>query len=103
MLKKWRAPAWLVFLMLFCTGCATTGQDFDYSNVDKIKKGQTSREDALRLFGLPHTKGIQNGRDMWTYEFNKKHLGGELLHKSVVLIFDDKGKVIAYNHESNFP
>lgn len=88
---------------LFFAGCGTTGQDFDYNKVVKIVNKQSTKEDILKLFGTPQVKGVENGRDMWTYEYNKKYLGGKDYHKNIVLIFDKKGKVIAYNHESNFP
>ncbi len=90
-------------VFLFLVGCGTTGQDFNLEHVPEIVKHETSKEDILRLFGSPHTKGIENGRDMWTYEYNKKYLGGKDFHKDLVLIFDDKGKVIAYSSTSNFP
>ena len=95
---------WIVLaVFLIFAGCATTGEDFNYEGVKKLEKGKTTKEQTLQLFGTPHAKGIDNGRDRWTYEFNKKALGGKLYHKDVVLIFNEEGKVIAYSHESNFP
>ncbi len=101
--QKFSALLAVLVFGLFFSGCGTTGQDFDYNNVVKIEKKQTTKEEILKIFGTPHVKGVENGRDMWTYEYNKKWVGGKDYHKSIVLIFDKQGKVIAYNHESNFP
>ena len=34
-------------------GCATVGRKLDQTSVDKIKKGETTREEVLKLIGSP--------------------------------------------------
>lgn len=90
-------------LVMFLGGCGTIGQNFNYDNVGKIVKNQTTKEEIRRLFGPPISKGMENGRDRWTYQYSKKYVGGKDYNKELVLIFDDNGKVLAFSHESNFP
>ena len=95
---------WIVLaVFMIFAGCATTGEDFNYEGVKRIEKGKTTKEQIIKLFGTPSSKGIENGKDRWTYEYNKKYLGGKLYHKELVLIFNEEGRVAAYGHESNFP
>jgi outer membrane protein assembly factor BamE (lipoprotein component of BamABCDE complex) len=87
---------------LFISGCGTTGQEFNSNQVKKIIKNETTKEDVLKLFGTPNRKGVENGRDMWIYEYNKYSFG-KSYSKDLNIIFDATGKVLGFNATSNFP
>jgi outer membrane protein assembly factor BamE (lipoprotein component of BamABCDE complex) len=42
----------MIFLM-FQVGCASVGRKVDPSNVEKIKKGETTKQEVLNLLGSP--------------------------------------------------
>lgn len=94
----------LAFLVLtfLVVGCGSMGKDFAAENTEKIVKNETTKEDILKLFGSPNRKGVENGKDMWIYEYNKYSLGKNY-SKDMVLLFDKEGRVISYNTTSNFP
>lgn len=64
----------LIFLILiFLSGCATThGTKINTTNIPKIEKGKTTKQEVLMLFGEPLSKQLNaNGTETWTYEFTK--------------------------------
>ncbi len=43
----------ILCLVVAISGCATYGRKVDQSNLEKIKKGETTREEVLQLIGSP--------------------------------------------------
>lgn len=65
----------------------TEGREFDVSNIDKIVKGETTKNETQKLFGTPYIKTDKE----WTYYFSKtrtridrKWLGFRLSTKAVL-------------------
>lgn len=83
-------------LLLFSSGCARVGKDFNTNNVQEIKIGETSQADIRAMFGKPWRVGMENGVKQWTYGRYTYRLIGETDTKDLVIKFKD-GKVSAYN------
>ena len=83
-------------LLLFSSGCARVGHDFNANNVEEIKIGQTSQADIRAMFGKPWRVGVQNGVTQWTYGRYTYRLIGDTDTKDLVVKFKD-GKVSGYN------
>jgi len=71
---------WLILtISLTLTGCASTSGNEAISNQDvvaKIKRGATSKQDILQMFGEPGSK-VQGGDDageteIWNYNYLRK-------------------------------
>lgn len=92
----------VLFFIVFITACGTTGKDFNSNFANYIKNGETTKTELIREIGEPNRKGIENGRELWVYEYNTYKLG-ESFSKDLQIIFDDQGVVKAYNFTSNFP
>ena len=86
--------------VIYLAGCGSVGKNFDSTNVQNIKNNVTTKEQIVEWFGEPFKKGQENGRKMWTYQYDK-YSGSGTKSKDLVLLFDDSGKVIAYRHTSN--
>lgn len=53
MMKRMKKFLTIVLATALFTGCATMGRKLDQTNIDKIKKGETTREEVLQLIGSP--------------------------------------------------
>ncbi len=82
------------------TGCGSVGKNFDSSNVKNVQNNVTTQAQIVEWFGEPFKKGQENGKPMWTYQYDK-YSGGDSKSKDLVLLFDGVGKVIAYRYTSN--
>lgn len=58
----------LLVIATLGTGCATVGRKLDQESVDKIKKGQTTREEVLKLIGAPDQM-TRNGNGDVTFNY----------------------------------
>lgn len=81
-------------------GCGSVGKNFDSSYVKNIQNNVTTQTEILEWFGSPFKEGQENGRTMWTYQYDK-YSGGDSKSKDLVLLFDGNNKVIAYRYTSN--
>jgi len=71
--------SWIVIsiFMLMSTGCATSsmypiGEDFSSDNVSKIEKGKTTKDDIVKMFGMPFAKTVSTVSDndeIWMYVY----------------------------------
>lgn len=63
----------LLLAMFVPLGCSTAGAKFDTSNVSRIVKGRTTKNDVRRYFGNPlRTEESPNG-EVWTYVYVETH------------------------------
>lgn len=98
----------ITLLLVLLYGCSTVykiGQEFDFSNVSKIKIGTTTHQEILSFFGQPLRKGISNGNEVYYYSdetitFNKDNTVRRE-GNSLLIEFDDKG--IVKNYYLNIP
>ena len=61
-------------LLVFITGCASTGRKLDVASIEQVKAGG-NKEEVLRLIGSPDHKTISTNMltaepfEIWTYSF----------------------------------
>lgn len=84
-------------------GCSHIGTNFDPNLVKSIETGKTTQNDIINMFGQPYKKGIQNGRAIWTYEYDEYHVMGEKASKDLTIVFDENGKVKSQQIMSSRP
>ena len=82
--------------LLFSSGCARVGKDFNAQKVQQIVIGQTTQSDIVSMFGQPWREGVENGVTMWTYGRYTYRIIGETDTKDLVIKFDKDKKVSSY-------
>ncbi len=93
-----------IFGILFLLGgCGTTGKNFDESKMDKIINGSTTAAEVEQLLGQPFRKGLQNGKMVWTYEYNYYHSLGSDTSKDIFVTFDDNNVVSSHQLMTSHP
>ena len=97
-----RAVVLAAFLAL-AAGCATIGHKFAVENVPQVKIGETTRADALHLFGPPWRTGLEDGRETWTYGHYRYSMFKAARTRDLVLRFDAQGRVASYTFNSTEP
>lgn len=90
-------------LLLLLTGCATIGNDFNSTQTDWIKTGETDKTTLQAKLGEPFRVGIDAGDPTWTYGYYKYSLFGESVTKDLVIRFDAEGKVKSFTLNTSFP
>ncbi|GEM_PF-4133817 len=58
-----------------CAGVITTGKNFDMRRVSEIKKGVTTKNDILTMFGKPYSKSQSTIGESWMYQYSKSSFG----------------------------
>ncbi len=72
-----RGTCSLILFLGLLLGCSpvitlTLGRDIDPGMVKAIRKGETTREDLLRLFGPPAEKGLtESGLERWRWRYER--------------------------------
>ncbi len=102
-MKRTLAFLWAVVLLTAMTGCWTVGKNFDSAKAKAIKNNVTTQEEILDTLGLPFKEGIENGKVMWTYEYNKDGLFMDIESKTLVILFNESNIVIGNRYDSNLP
>ena len=87
--------------MLVLTGCGATGKNFNASRVKDIRNNVTTQTHILDWFGVPYIEGVNNGKVMWTYQFDSYNSMGKDNSKELVIVFDNENIVRAYRYASN--
>lgn len=89
-----------VVACLGLAGCATAGKDFNEALVQKLVIGQSSKEDAIALFGTPNGVSVANGVEtLWWTHAKSSAFTFSTTGKSLLLTFDKDG--ILTGHHSN--
>jgi outer membrane protein assembly factor BamE (lipoprotein component of BamABCDE complex) len=66
-----------IILGLALCGCATSGRKLDQSKVDAIKKGETTRDQVIKLIGSPdQVAKSSSGDTVFTYSFMRATVKG---------------------------
>jgi outer membrane protein assembly factor BamE (lipoprotein component of BamABCDE complex) len=76
--------------MAFLAACgpATMGRRFDSTQVAQIRKGQTTRQEVVRMLGEPASKDTTNKNERWSYSYTESKSGmNPLLFVPVVNLF----------------
>jgi len=93
-----------MFLVIFLASCyGTVGKNFDSSELKSIQNNVTSQEEIFERLGAPFKKGIENGRVVWTYQFDQWNAVGSTYSKDLVILFDKENIVKAYRHTTSNP
>ena len=82
-------------------GGGTMGNNFDTSQVRTIQNGVTTQVDILDRLGPPFKEGVENGRVMWTYQFDMWSLMDQAKSKDLVILFDDRRIVRAHRYTTS--
>jgi len=94
----------VMFLVIFLASCyGTVGNNFDSSELKSIQNNVTSQEEIFERLGAPFKKGIENGRVIWTYQFDQWNAVGSTYSKDLVILFDKENIVKAYRHTTSNP
>jgi outer membrane protein assembly factor BamE (lipoprotein component of BamABCDE complex) len=97
-----RVLAKVVLCAVVLASCVTNGKDFP-SDLNWIKKNQTTQSDVRMLLGEPYSIGSSSGRATWTYGYYKYKLFGKSNTKELKLYWDDKKVVEDFSFNSSFP
>ena len=92
-----------ILIFLLTVGCGTVGNNFDSSQVRTIQNNATKKTEILDKFGPPYKEGVENGRVMWTYQFDQWNALGPAKSKDLVILFDENNIVRAYRYTSSEP
>ena len=102
-----------LFVLISLVSCATstiiTGQDFNTTNIDKIQKGKTTKQEILGMFGQPYIKTVNSFGETWTYQYLKAvgkatsflittNSSGQSYQKNLAVTFDSVGVTQTYNY-----
>jgi outer membrane protein assembly factor BamE (lipoprotein component of BamABCDE complex) len=92
-----------MILSIFLNGCVNIGRDFPGSEAVKgIQNGKTTKLEILEAFGTPRRTGIENGDEIWTYDYSK-YLLGRTYTKDLIIRFNKEDVVESYSYSNNFP
>jgi outer membrane protein assembly factor BamE (lipoprotein component of BamABCDE complex) len=93
---------WLVFLLvcvLSLSGCAIRiGAPFKTDQVKQIQVGKTTQAQIVTFFGQPESRGLKDGRPLWTYLFARLSPGGTAKGTLLSIEFDDQNVVSSYSY-----
>ncbi len=90
-----------VILLFSIASCATVGREFPVDVVNKIRLGETSKEDINKILGPPWRIGLDDGHRTWTYGYYKYRLLGETTTRDLVIRFDSNGIVSSYTFNTS--
>lgn len=82
-------------------GCATAGRDFNEARVQELVVGQSTKKDAIALFGPPNSVHVTGEGEMliWTHA-KVAAFAISTTSKSLALTFDKDG-VLSGHHSTN--
>jgi outer membrane protein assembly factor BamE (lipoprotein component of BamABCDE complex) len=64
------APLIIALTIALTIGCASVGEKFDMGKVDQIKKGETTQQEIVQMFGKPSTiVRNSNGETVLSYMY----------------------------------
>lgn len=84
-------------------GCGTVGKKFDESKIANIANGISTRAEIRKMFGKPFKTGIQNGQQVWVYEYNRYDLVNNDTSKDLIIVFGSNGVVQSHQFMSSEP
>ncbi|HUJ79104.1 MAG TPA: outer membrane protein assembly factor BamE [Nitrospiria bacterium] len=94
---RWFVPA--LICALFITGCAIRiGTPFKTEQVPQLQVGKTTQSQVVEYFGEPESKGLKDGRPLWTYLFARLSLGGTATGTILSIEFNEQGVVSSYSY-----
>ena len=83
-------------------GCGgTVGKKFNASKIENIINGTTTQAEIKNMFGKPFKTGIQNGKPIWVYEYNKYNLLKNETSRDLIIVFGPSGVVQSHQFMSN--
>ena len=96
-------PVWILLCAVLLAGCFTVGRDFSPQVLQRIERGETTREQVREMLGTPARIGVEDGRLVWTYVHYKASLFGAFKGRDLAIKFDAAGRVISYNYSTTDP
>ena len=90
--------------ILTFVGCGgTVGKKFNTYKIESIVNGTTTQTEIENIFGKPFKTGIQNGKPIWIYEYNRYNLLKDETSKDLIIVFGPSGVVQSHQFMSNEP
>jgi len=89
--------------LLVAAGCVTVGRDFPGEPVKKVVNGRTTRDEIRATFGEPYQKGIENGKESWTYYKVRYRGSAAIQSKEFYVVFDSRGVVESHSFTETVP
>lgn len=100
--QRVKGTLWLAVVLLgaIMAGCAVQlGKPFDASQVTTLKVGATTQAEVLERLGPPASKGLKDGRPLWTYLYARVAMTGGAANGTVLSVeFDAAGVVRSYSY-----
>ena len=94
----------VMILILGLGGCGgTVGTKINTSKVENIINGTSTQAEIKKIFGKPFKTGIQNGKLIWVYEYNRYNLLRKEISKDLIIVFSPSGVVQSHQFMSNEP
>ncbi len=90
-------------VLLLAAGCVSIGRDFPGGPVTKVVNGTTTREEIRATFGEPYQKGIDNGKESWTYYRVRYRASTPVQSKELYVVFDSRGVVESHSFTETTP
>ena len=93
----------IIAAVFILAGCVSTGKDFNSLQVSNIEKGKTKRAQIQAWFGYPYMTGLDNGDEVWIYNFTKSSSRGQANTKNLYIVFEESAKVKSFTYSTSFP
>jgi hypothetical protein len=96
----WVLAVVAVFAIL---SCVTMGKDFDRGHITEIKTGVQDKNQIRDWFGEPNQKqsitdSTKGCVERWNYLYSHVPFGGKMKSTTLVIDFDERGKVCEYSY-----
>ena len=85
----------------FVSSCMSFGRLFN-SNIDWIKKGETTKRDVVLVMGEPQEVGSSGGVPTWTYYFYRYKVIGSDSRKEIKFYWGEDGTVNHFSFSTSF-
>jgi len=88
----------LILATILCVGCVSTGQNLNVLEIESLRIGETTPTEAIQTFGPPAStvkSGDGNTHYIWHHR-ETGWLGPKTVDKTLIVIFDEKGKAVDY-------
>ena len=90
----------LAALLLFASGCVSSGNEFPAEPIPKLEVGRTTQAEVRKAFGEPWRTGLEDGQRTWTYGQYRYSLSGAPKARDLKLKFDGRGVLTTYTYSS---
>src|SRR5262245_47408011 len=84
-------------------GCFTIGREFETTQLQWLRAGETKKAEVLEKLGTPFRIGVDTGDPTWTYGYYRYALVGSTTTKDLVIRWAADGSVKSFTFSTSFP